>query len=382
MAMAVRPRSTGIPPCSSSMVSLSSVPVRMGFKFDTKSSANRIPFLKAIRSSQAQASASTVSRKQRRPQNVDGEFFVDHTCIDCDACRWMAPQTFARVDEQSAVLKQPLCEEERLKALQALISCPTSSIRTEKPPPDILHVQKTFPLPIDEQRVPGVYHCGYHSPKSHGAASYLIVHPEGNILIDSPRFTERLASNIEKLGGARYMFLTHEYLLNTSVKLYIKCFQMISIYLMVHRDDIADHERWSKRLKCDRILHSLEVDDSTANVEIKLEGSGPWSLFEDIQLIHTPGHTEGSVCLFYTSLDILFTGDHLFMTESGLDFSEKFNFYSVPIQLSNVRFLLDLDFKWLLPAHGRRLEFKDYQEKNSTLETFLQKKSSKIEVYA
>ncbi|KAG6654750.1 hypothetical protein CIPAW_05G167600 [Carya illinoinensis] len=328
MPMAVRPRSTGIPPWSSSMVSLSSVPVRMWFKFNTNSSANRIPFLKAIRSSQAQASASTVSRKQRRPQNVDGEFFVDHTCIDCDACRWMAPQTFTRVDEQSAVLKQPTCEEERLKALQALISCPTSSIRTEKPPSDILHVQKTFPLPIDEQSVPGVYHCGYHSPKSHGAASYLIVHPEGNILIDSPRFTERLASNIEKLGGARYMFMTHE-------------------------DDIADHERWSKRLKCDRILHSLEVDDSTANVEIKLEGSGPWSLFEDIQLIHTPGHTEGSVCLFYTSLDILFTGDHLFMTESGLDFSEKFNFYSVPIQLNNVRFLLDLDFRWLLPGYSK-----------------------------
>lgn len=77
MAMAVRPRSMGgIPPCSSSMVLLSSAPVRMGFKFNTNSSANRIPFLKAIRSSQAQASASTVSLKRRRPQNVDGEFFV------------------------------------------------------------------------------------------------------------------------------------------------------------------------------------------------------------------------------------------------------------------------------------------------------------------
>ncbi|XP_035540792.1 uncharacterized protein LOC118343669 isoform X2 [Juglans regia] len=326
MAMAVRLRSTRIPPCSSSMLSLSSVRVPMGFTFNTNSSASRIPFLKAIRSSQAQASASTVSLKQRRPQNVDGEFFVDHTCIDCDTCQWMAP---------------------------ALISCPTSSIRTEKPPPDILTVQKTFPLPIDEQRVPGVYHCGYHSEKSYGAASYLIVHPEGNILIDSPRFTERLASNIEKLGGARYMFLTH-------------------------KDDIADHERWSKRLKCDRILHSLEVEDSTTNVEIKLEGSGPWSLFQDIQLIHTPGHTDGSVCLFYTSLDILFTGDHLFMTESGLAISEKFNFYSVPIQLNNVRILLDLDFKWVLPGHGRRVEFKDYQEKNSTLEAFLQQKSSQL----
>ena len=23
-------------------------------------------------------------------------FYVDHTCIDCDTCRWMAPQTFGR----------------------------------------------------------------------------------------------------------------------------------------------------------------------------------------------------------------------------------------------------------------------------------------------
>lgn len=28
--------------------------------------------------------------KERRPQNVAGEFYVDHTCIDCDTCRWMA----------------------------------------------------------------------------------------------------------------------------------------------------------------------------------------------------------------------------------------------------------------------------------------------------
>jgi hypothetical protein len=46
---------------------------------------------------------------------------------------------------------------------------------------------------------------------------------------------------------------------------------------------------------------SCQVEGSTANVEIKLEGSGPWSLGQDIQLIYTPGHTEVSLwmyCLF------------------------------------------------------------------------------------
>ena len=40
---------------------------------------------------------------------------------------------------------------------------------------------------------------------------------------------------------------------------YLKCFQMILTYVMMVRDDMADHERWSKRLSCDRILHSLDV---------------------------------------------------------------------------------------------------------------------------
>ncbi|XP_041009075.1 uncharacterized protein LOC121253195 [Juglans microcarpa x Juglans regia] len=50
------------------------------------------------------------------------------------------------------------------------------------------------------ERVPSVYYCGYPSQKSYGSASYLIVNPEGNILIDNSRNTERLASNIDEAG--------------------------------------------------------------------------------------------------------------------------------------------------------------------------------------
>ncbi|XP_042483740.1 uncharacterized protein LOC122064094 [Macadamia integrifolia] len=284
--------------------------------------------------------------RQRRPQNVNGDFFVDHTCIDCDTCRWMAPTTFSRVDELSAVVKQPSSKEERVKALQALLSCPTSSIHTENAPRDILEVHNTFPIPISEQRFPGVYHCGYHSEKSFGGASYIIVHPEGNILIDSPRYTERIARKIEMLGGARYMFLTH-------------------------KDDVADHEKWSKRLECPRILHLKDVDIRTTDVEMKLEGSGPWSLGNDFELIYTPGHTEGCVCLLYKPLKILFAGDHLAVWESELTIMEKYNWWSVPMQLNSVRKLLDVDFELILPGHGRRAEFKDAKEKTLALEALL-----------
>ncbi|KAG9442306.1 hypothetical protein H6P81_018160 [Aristolochia fimbriata] len=285
--------------------------------------------------------------RRRRPENVDGEFFVDHTCIDCDACRWMAPQSFTRVGEQSAVFNQPSCGEERLKALQALLSCPTASIHTEKPPHDILEVQKTFPLPIDEQRIPGVYHCGYHSKKSFGAASYLIVHPDGNILVDSPSYKETLAKRIEMLGGARYMFLTH-------------------------KDDVADHDRWAKRLNCERILHSEEVQSGTSAVEMQLQGEGPWSLGSDFELIFTPGHTEGCMCLLYKPLKVLFSGDHFANSrDNELTIFENYNWYSVPKQIESVRKLLDYEFEWILPGHGRRAKFRDTQEKDSAVKALL-----------
>lgn len=293
------------------------------------------------------AIASPTNQRQRRPQNVEGEFFVDHRCIDCDTCRWMAPKTFTRIDEMSAVIRQPTSDDDRLRALQALLSCPTSSIHTEKPTKEIIDVHKTFPLAVDDSKLPGIYYCGYQSEKSYGATAYLIVHPEGNVLVDSPRYTEVLARNIEKLGGAKYMFLTH-------------------------KDDVADHDKWSKRFGCERILHSGDVEESTVDVEMKLCGDGPWSIGTDFELIHTPGHSEGSTCLYYKPQEVIFTGDH-FAKSTDLEFTifTQYNQVSVEMQLDSVRKLLDLNLKWILPGHGRSIKFRDNQEKNSALEDFL-----------
>ena len=284
---------------------------------------------------------------RRRPQNVSGEFFVDHRCIDCATCRWMAPEVFKRVDDQSAVAAQPTSEEIRTKALQALLSCPTGSIHTDKPTEDILQVQNTFPLPIDDD-LPGVYLCGYHSENSYGATSYLIVHPEGNIMVDSPRYTPKLANQLEKLGGARYMFLTHI-------------------------DDVADHRKWAERLKCERIIHSGDVEDITADVEWKLTGNGPWNIGTDFELIHTPGHTEGSVCLLYKPLKALFTGDHVAKSEESDDLNLflMYSKQSVGVQLDSIRKLLDVDFEWFLPGHGYRIRYEDVYAKNSAIEALL-----------
>ena len=58
----------------------------------------------------------------RVPENVPGDFFVDSTCIDCDACRQIAPAVFGEAGDHSFVRKQPASVADRRAALHALLS--------------------------------------------------------------------------------------------------------------------------------------------------------------------------------------------------------------------------------------------------------------------
>ena len=67
---------------------------------------------------------------ERLRENAPGEFYVDRTCIDCDTCRRIAPRVFEAGSGFSYVSRQPENEAGRLRALMALVACPTASIGT------------------------------------------------------------------------------------------------------------------------------------------------------------------------------------------------------------------------------------------------------------
>jgi len=62
--------------------------------------------------------------------NVDGEFYVDSNCIDCDLCRQTAPDNFERNEDEgySYVFKQPDSEDERQACVDAIEECPVDAI--------------------------------------------------------------------------------------------------------------------------------------------------------------------------------------------------------------------------------------------------------------
>ena len=268
--------------------------------------------------------------KDRRDQNVAGDFYVDSSCIDCDTCRWVAPQIYSRYGSQSIVHHQPATDSERVAALEALLACPTASIGTRDKPTDIRTVQQKFPLPIEDN----IFYCGYHSKKSFGAASYLIQRLEGNVLVDSPRFTPPLVKQLESMGGVKYMYLTH-------------------------RDDVADHQKFHDHFGAQRILHADDISTGTKSVEIQPSGIEPFTIDDDLLVIPQPGHSAGHTVLFYKN-KYLFTGDHLAWSArlNQLYAFRNFCWDSWTKQIESMKklakFTQDYSFEWVLPGHGRR----------------------------
>ncbi len=264
--------------------------------------------------------------KRSLPGNAPGDLYVDDTCIDCDTCRWMAPGTFHRTAGQSAVRVQPESSQDRRLALLALTACPTASIGTRARAPEMPAIRSAFPVPVAEE----VYHCGYHSAKSYGAAGYFIRRAEGNVLVDSPRRSETLAARLQSLGGVRWLFLTHG-------------------------DDVADHDFWRERFACERIIHAGDAGGSTLAAERILVGEQTVELAPDLRIIPVPGHTQGSCALLYRDA-FLFTGDHLAYSQrrAHLYAFRDACWHSWRQQTESMEKLRGYPFEWVLPGHGRR----------------------------
>ncbi|HEV7428445.1 MAG TPA: MBL fold metallo-hydrolase [Thermoanaerobaculia bacterium] len=264
------------------------------------------------------------SLELRLPDNVPGDFYVDSTCIDCDACRIFAPTVFSDTGDQSAVFHQPESDDEVLAAQKALISCPTASIGSVTKH-DMRPALASLPELVDGD----VYRCGYASEASFGAISYLVRKPQGNILIDSPRFSGPLVKNIAAMAGVSRMLLTHQ-------------------------DDVADHARFAARFGCERVLHRDDVHARTAAIEVQPAGLDPIDLGAGIVMIPTPGHTKGHA-VFLDRDRYLFTGDHLAWSErlGHLYAFRSACWYSWKEQIRSMERLLDYRFEWVLPGHGR-----------------------------
>jgi glyoxylase-like metal-dependent hydrolase (beta-lactamase superfamily II)/ferredoxin len=263
----------------------------------------------------------------RHPANVDGDWFVDTRCIDCGTCREIAPGLFGDAGGYSFVTEQPGAGDgDDLGAWLAAQACPTSSIGTlsRRPRPGRLYPREIEPGS-------GVWDLGYCSEDSFGASAWFAVRTAGNVMVDSPRFTEALAGPIAAVGGIAHVVLTH-------------------------RDDVADAARWVGRFGARMWIHDYDRSAAPAATDL-IEGLGDTAIQPGLVAIPVPGHTKGSV-LFLLDERYLFTGDSLAWSfeGGGLTAFRGACWYSWAAQTESLDRLAQSGhrFAWVLPGHGAR----------------------------
>jgi glyoxylase-like metal-dependent hydrolase (beta-lactamase superfamily II) len=127
----------------------------------------------------------------------------------------------------------------------------------------------------------------------------------------------------------------------------------VQLMFLTHRDDIADHAKFTAHFHCPRVMHQ---GDAAAGMGIErvISGNNDVRIDDELVLIPTPGHTRGHQVLLYRD-KILFTGDHLAWSpeRQTLTAFRDACWYSWKEQTRSMERLLACRFESVLPGHGR-----------------------------
>lgn len=260
---------------------------------------------------------------QRHPDNVQGPWFCDTRCIDCDVARHYAPGLIeADAQGLSLIARQPQTEDEEAALWRAALACPTQSVGT------VDHRRR--PLGVFPWHLTGGVHlCGFNDVSSFGAHSYFVHRPGGNLLVDAPRWSRELVDAFAEKGGIAHILLSH-------------------------RDDVADADRYAERFAARVWIHEADAAAARFASDV-ITGEEIRDIADGVRVIPAPGHTRGSV-LYLVDGEYLFTGDTLYWNHrrEHLDvFGPQTWFSWERLQSSLTRVAQVARFSWVLPGHGK-----------------------------
>ncbi|TJZ50214.1 MBL fold metallo-hydrolase [Streptomyces piniterrae] len=267
--------------------------------------------------------AGTARRTTTDPQGAG--WYVDDRCTNCDVARQLAPELVGEVGGRSEILRQPRSEAEERRLHAAAFACPSRSIRHSSH--RLAPALDPFPLRLDDT----VFLCGHNSPHTAGANSYLLRRPSGSLMmVDTPRWSDPLATRYASLGS-------------------------ITDVLLTHRDHAAHGRRYADRFGARLWIHEGDLDAAPQADRI-LRGTDTVEIADGVLAHPLPGHTRGSV-LYVANERYCFSGDSFYWsrTTDDIEVTESVTWYSIEeLAASLVRTADRLRFEWLLPGHGDR----------------------------
>lgn len=174
------------------------------------------------------------------------------------------------------------------------------------------------------------------------AANCYLLLDEKKALIDVGGDAEFMCRALKRYMDPReldYVFLTHSHYDHAAAAGYFKGMGKIAI-----------HEEEMKLLRLQRFVSVFGMKFKAFEPDILLQGGEKFELGEiNLEVIHTPGHSPGSVCFYEPNKKWLFSGDTIFAYGS-------FGRYDLPggdgrLLLESIEKLSKLDVINLYPGH-------------------------------
>ncbi len=193
-----------------------------------------------------------------------------------------------------------------------------------------------------------------------GSYCYIIRNGE-TILIDTcfPGKGKAILAELKSMGiepaDVKHIFITHndiDHIGNASMLQ-----KATNALLWASKEDIPYINGEIKRPGTKKILSTL----IKIEVPEKLNPYPENQKIGDIQIIPTPGHTPGHVCLLYRN--VLFAGDLVVGSKGKLMPSPWFMTWNKNILRESIEKMAGYSFKWVCPAHGKPIERGDLWEK-------------------
>ena len=112
-----------------------------------------------------------------------------------------------------------------------------------------------------------------------------------------------------------------------------------------------------------RFAYFKELCDPVDNVSLLADGDGFSGNGYHLEVIHTPGHTAGSICLYEPDQKILFSGDNMIkhITPNPLVDIRKYglqnsDYQSLPTFLNSLDNISNLDVRYVFSGHGEYMD--------------------------
>lgn len=171
--------------------------------------------------------------------------------------------------------------------------------------------------------------------------TYVVINGGRAFVVDPGADAERIIAAAEAEGAKiEWVLLTHAHFDHIGAA---AALQREGAQIILHRDDV----KLIKSFQNLSVLAGVKVEHFTPDVTVAggetLDVAGV-----SVKVIHTPGHTAGSVC--YVAGDVIFSGDTLFALSYGRTDFPTGSFAQLKNSVVNKLFALEGDYK-VLPGH-------------------------------